>query len=58
MYGDKRDYKKINFYDKKTGKYLCSTTWARTCKEAMEHYIHNDPYNIGITALGIKASYK
>ena len=27
MYGDKRNNRKINFYDKATGRYLGSTTW-------------------------------
>lgn len=56
-YGEKRNYKKINFYDKKTGKYLCSTTWSKTCKEALQMYIKKDPFGIGITAMGTKASY-
>ena len=54
----KKDYKKINFYDKKTGEYLCSTTWSRTCKEALEKYIKSDPFGIGIRPLGVRASYK
>ena len=38
-YGDKRDYRKIDlFYD---GFYLCSTTWARTCKEAKAALLEN-----------------
>ena len=51
-------YKKINFYDKATGKYLCSTKQSKTCKEALVKYIKSDPFNIGITKLGVKASYK
>ena len=57
-HGNKRNYRKINFYDKKTGKYLCSTTWSRTCKEALAVYIKSDPFGIGITPLGVKASYQ
>jgi len=36
-YGDKRDYKKIDilWY----GKYECSTTWFKTCKEAKQAWI-------------------
>lgn len=54
----KTTYKKINFYDKKTGKYLCSTTWYKTCKEALAAYIKKDPFTIGITAQGVRASYQ
>lgn len=57
-YGDKRNYKKINFYDKKTGKYICSTTWAKTCKQALSIYVKNDPFKIGFRPLGVTASYK
>lgn len=53
-----KNYKKINFYDKKTGKYLCSTNWYRTCKEALESYIKKDPFGIGVTAQGVRASYQ
>lgn len=52
-----KQYKKINFYDKKTGKYLCSTTQSKTCKEALEQYIKSDPFKIGITPLGVVASF-
>lgn len=37
-YGTFRDYPTINIYCRKTGKYLCSTNWARTCKEALWQY--------------------
>ena len=58
-YSYKTNYKKINFYDKKTGKYICSTTWAKSCKEAIEKfYILEDSFSIGIRALGVRASYK
>ncbi len=33
-YGEKRDYRKIDLY--MFNKYECSTTWAKTCKEAKE----------------------
>jgi hypothetical protein len=36
-YGDKRDYKKIDIYV--NGVYVCSTNWAKTCKEAKEKYL-------------------
>ena len=35
-YGDKRDYRKIDIYF--MGNYQASTTWAKTLKEAVEHY--------------------
>lgn len=40
-YGNKRDYPKIDLYLKrKEGPlYLCSTTWAKTCKEAVARYV-------------------
>jgi hypothetical protein len=42
VYGDKRDYRKIDIYkrDALTGRYayICSTTWARSCREAMARY--------------------
>ena len=38
-YGDKRNYRKIDlFYN---GAYICSTTWARTCKEAKAVLLEN-----------------
>lgn len=33
-YGDKRDYPKIDVYV--DGNYVWSTTWCKTCKEAIE----------------------
>ena len=36
-YGDKRDYPKIDIYV--SGEYTCTTTWARTLKEAKERYV-------------------
>lgn len=35
-YGDKRDYRKIDIFI--NGRYEASTTWARTCKEAVEMF--------------------
>ena len=35
-YGDKTNYRKIDLYY--GGKYAASTTWSRTCKEAVDHY--------------------
>lgn len=43
-YGEKRDYPKIDLYI--GGKYACSTTWARTLKEAVAHFsIAKLPYS-------------
>ena len=40
-YGNKRDYPKIElFYD---GDYKSTTTWARTLKEAKQHFIKAHP---------------
>lgn len=40
QYGDKRDYPKIDiFYD---GVYNYTTTWSRTCKEAIAHVSNHD----------------
>ena len=40
-YGDKRDYPKIDIYVNRI--YRCSTTWAKTCKEAVAKFIESDP---------------
>lgn len=37
-YGNKRDYRKIDIY--RDGVYVCSTTWAKTCREAREHFVY------------------
>lgn len=41
-YGDKRDYPKIDIYVH--GKYACSTTWARTCKQAVNKYMDSKSF--------------
>jgi len=28
-------HKKIDIYDRKTGQYICSTNWSKTCREAV-----------------------
>jgi len=38
-YGEKRDYKKIDLFY--AGDYFATTTWAKTCKEAVEKCIEN-----------------
>lgn len=40
-YGDKRDYPKIDLYV--NGIYRASTTWAKTCKEAVARYEEANP---------------
>ena len=45
-YGDKRDFPKIDIYMRNgdgTGFYLCSTTWARNCRVAVQHYLAKYP---------------
>lgn len=44
-YGAKRNYRKIDIYVGAYGKwtYRCSTTWARTCREAKEKFIEANP---------------
>lgn len=37
MYGDKRDYRKIEILTKK-GEYLASTTWSKDLKQAIDKY--------------------
>lgn len=37
-YGDKRDYKKIYLYDKTNGRLLACTTWASSCRLALEKF--------------------
>lgn len=39
-YGDKRDYRPIQIF--RHGKYLCTTTWSRTCKEALEQFFKTE----------------
>lgn len=41
-YADKRNHPKIDIFV--DGKYKASTTWSRTCKEAKEKYLENNPY--------------
>lgn len=40
-YGDKRDYPKIDIMVK--GRYVCSTTWVKTCREAKERFLECRP---------------
>jgi hypothetical protein len=40
-YGDKRDYRKIDLIV--GGEYRCSTTWAKTLKEAVEKWREANP---------------
>lgn len=47
-YGNRRDFPKIDIYAKRAKgqplKYLCSTTWARTCRKAVERYATSSDY--------------
>lgn len=45
-YGDKRNYPKIDIYIQ--GKYIATTTWAKTCREALERYIEKRGFSEGI----------
>ncbi len=40
-YGNKRDYRKIDVF--RHGVYVCSTTWAKSCKEAKHYWLHKNP---------------
>ena len=51
-YGDKRDYPKIDIYF--MGSYQCSTTWARTLKQAKESFMNKS--GLKDTSL-VKAKY-
>lgn len=60
-YGDKRDFPKIDIFvdfGKGNGglRYLASTTWARTCKEARERYAAANGYDAG-SAAKLRAFY-
>ena len=37
-YGTFRDYPKIDIYRRDNGEYVCSTNWAKTCKQALWEY--------------------
>ena len=41
-YGDSRDYPKIELVY--AGKYVGTTTWSKTCREAREKYIERHPH--------------
>jgi hypothetical protein len=43
-YGTYSDYPKIDIYRRDTGAYVASTTWARTCKEALHQYADTDAH--------------
>jgi hypothetical protein len=53
-YGDKRDYPKIELFVKTSlgWNYIGTTTWAKTCKEAVERYKAD---NVGLI---VKAQFK
>lgn len=43
-YGTYRDYPKIDIFRKSDGQYMCSTNWARNCKEALWQYADTDAH--------------
>jgi hypothetical protein len=49
-YGDRRDYPKIDLWvqSPSTGQwnYVATTTWARTCREAVAHFKKTHPEQI------------
>lgn len=51
-YGDKRDYRKIDIYFE--GRYICSTTWSKDCKEAKDKFVELYPQ---YDSLSIKCFY-
>ncbi len=50
-YGEKRDYPKIELH--RGGAYVSTTTWARTCKEAVARYAETHP-----GAAPVRANFK
>lgn len=54
-YGDKRDYRKIDIIV--NGSYKCSTTWARTLKEAKERWLEENCKNDHEPINSIRAVY-
>jgi hypothetical protein len=43
-YGTFRDYPKIDIYERATGRYIYSTTWSRTCKEAVSRFTYDNAH--------------
>ena len=39
----RNDYPKINLFKKGSGEYICSTTWSKTCGEAVDRYVSKYP---------------
>jgi hypothetical protein len=57
-YGNKRDYPKIDIYIKTDSNqwiYRCSTTWAKTCKEAVARFKESSSFNPAM--VGVKANF-
>ena len=52
-YGDKRDHKEIQIFHK--GKYMATTSWSKTAKEAKERYLRAHPEH---TASDVYTSFK
>jgi len=58
-YGDKRDHRKIDIHVRVKGtdmfRYVGTTTWAATCKEAKAKFLECEP---GLKADDVQASFK
>ena len=52
-YGEKRDYRKIDIF--LNGEYQCSTTWARTLKEAKKRFIEEE--DLGQYVVNVEARF-
>ncbi len=52
-YGDKRDYRKIEIFV--NGKYIATTTWSKTCKEAKRRFLNDHPMGRGVSPSVVKA---
>lgn len=59
-YGDKRDFRKIDIYATDSfgnlpWRFVSSTTWARTCKEAAQHW--EESHSGEFHAIRVKAQF-
>ena len=55
-YGEKRDYRKVDIFRYRADglwHYACSTTWARTCREAVEMFCISN----GISRYSVRARF-
>ena len=56
-YGDKKDYKKIDFFNSKGG-YISTTTWAKNLKIALLHFNDDGIGNYNGASNKITARYQ